>query len=290
MAFLEYTPKQTLYQFCSLDSFRKLIASRVLWCTDLASANDPRELALGFQHLLDGMKFVRENEYKGHAGEFLERIISEVTSGSGRQQFFCACFSLLKDTLPMWREYGDNYRGVAVGFRPTAITAMPGRIQKVKYLNANIAEGYRQLVRDIASEFDPDHSPSDIVYWVSAATSILAAVTALKHQTWEYEKEIRFVFAQVIANPGSDLRISQFSDDEPIYWEAPLKRQRGDTRIDYKTFQFGRRKQGAHEFSRAIAQVVIGPRCELSVEEAKTELQGNGFESVDVVMSECEIR
>jgi hypothetical protein len=290
MAFLEYSPKQTLYQFCSVDSFRKLVASKVIWCTDLASANDPRELKLGFQHLLDAMKFVRENEYKGHAGEFLEKIISELTSGSARQQFFCACFSLLKDALPMWREYGDNYRGVAIGFRPTAITSMPGRIQKVKYLNPNIAEEFRQLVRDIASEFDPDHSPDDLIYWVTAATSIHAAVTALKHQTWEYEKEIRFIFAQVRADPGKTMPVSQFSDGTPIYWEMPLNRRRGIDLIDYKAFQFGRRKSKAYEFSQAIAQIVIGPRCELSVENAKSELQRNGFEGVDIARSDCEIR
>src|SRR4030095_2663784 len=126
-----------------------------------------------------------------------------------------------------WREYGDSYRGVAIGFRPSAITSMPGRIQKVKYLNANLAEGYRQLIREIASEFDPDHSPNDIMYWVTAGSSILAAITALKNNTWEYEKGVRFVFAQVIADPGSDWPVSLFSDETPVYWQAPLSRQRG---------------------------------------------------------------
>jgi hypothetical protein len=290
MAFLEYSPTQTLYQFCSADSFRKLIASKVIWCTDLESANDPRELKLGIQHLLDAMTFVRENEYKGPVGEFLERIISELTSGNARQQFFCACFSLLKDALPMWKEYGDNHRGVAIGFRPTAITSMPGRIQKVKYLNPDIAEEFRQLVRDIAGNFDPDHSPGDLIYWVTAASGIFAAVTALKHHTWEYEKEIRFVFAQVRVDPGSTMPVSEFSDGAPIYWETPLNRHRGGDLVDYKAFQFGRRKRGVYEFSRAIAQIVIGPRCALSVEETKSELQRNGFEGVDVVKSDCEIR
>lgn len=288
--FPEYHPRQTLYQFCPVDSFRKLVASKVIWCTDLASANDPRELELGLQHVLDAMKFVRENEYGGHVGEFLEKLMSDVTSGSARQQFFCACFSLLNDALPMWREYGDNYRGVAIGFRPTAITSMPGRIQKVRYLNSNSAEDFRRLVRDISSQFDPDHSPKDIRYWAIASSGILAAVTALKHHTWEYEKEIRFVFAQVRTKPEINLPISYFSVDAPIFWQTPLNRRRGEGFVDYMAFQFGRRKQGTYDFSRAIAQVVIGPRCALSIEEAKSELQGNGFEGVDVVRSECEIR
>src|SRR5258708_36437946 len=164
MAFLEYSPKQTLYQFCSVDSFRKLAASKVIWCTDLVSANDPREMKLGFQHLLDAMKFVRENEYTGHAGEFLEKIIAELTNESASQHFYCACFSLVKDALPMWREYGDSYRGVAIGFRPTAITSMPGRIQNVKYLNPDVAEEFRRVIREIVSQFEPEHRPDDSMH------------------------------------------------------------------------------------------------------------------------------
>ena len=104
------------------------------------------------------------------------------------------------------------------------------------------------------------------------------------------KREIRFVFAQARVDPGNNLPVSQFSDGTPIYWKTPLNRQRGGDLIDSKAFQFGRRKQRAHEFSRAIAQVVIGPRCELSVEEIKSELQRNGFKGVDIVKSDCAIR
>jgi hypothetical protein len=189
----------------------------------------------------------------------------------------------------MWREYGDEYRGVAIGFRPTAIISMPGRIQKVRYLNPDAAEDFRRLVRDIASNFDPDHSADDVVYWVTATTSVLAAVTALKHHTWEYEREIRFIFAQA-RKADRKIPISQFEDGTPIFWEKPLSRVRGTERVEYKTFQFGRRRRGTCDFSRAIARVVIGPRCELSIGDVSSKLQKNGFGDFDVVRSECYIR
>jgi hypothetical protein len=290
MAFLEFTPRQVLYQFCSVEAFGSLLASKALWCTDLASANDPRELHLGFQHLLEAMTFVRENEYNGRVGGFFETLMAEVKSGSARQQFFCTCLTLLNDALPMWREYGANGRGLAVGFRPSAITSMPGRLQRVRYLDANISESYRKLVRDAASEFDPEHNTDDLIYWATAASGFLAAVTALKHHTWEYEKEIRLVFAQVIQKPEGNIPLDWLLDRHPIYWEKPLKRRRGDKLIDYKAFHFGLKKQGAYDPSRAIAQVVLGPLCEMSIEDAAHELHKNGFEQVEVVGSECEIR
>jgi Protein of unknown function (DUF2971) len=245
MAFLEYTPTQALYQYCSPAGFRGIITSKTLWCTDLESSNDPRELKLGFQHFIDALNYVRREEYKDRAGAFLEKLANEVSGSHERSQAFCACFSLVSDALPMWREYGDSYRGVAIGFRPSAITSMPGRIQRVRYLNSDTAEDFRQLVRDIVStSLDPEHSPDDLVYLITAVTNVRAAITALKHHSWEYEREVRFVFVQVRKDPEPSIPISQYPDDTPVFWESALRRSRGTESVDYKVFPFGRWRQG----------------------------------------------
>jgi hypothetical protein len=289
MAFLEYSPKQTLFQFCSLESFRRIITSKAIWCTDLDAANDPRELALGFKHFVDALEFVRENEYHGKVGDFLATIRDSLMASHRRQQFFCACFSLLADALPMWREYGDDLRGIAIGFRPTAITSLPGRIQKVKYLNPDTPEEFRQLIRDLAANFDPDHSPSDITYWTAANSMVLAAATALKHHSWEYEKEIRFVFAQVRVDPGS-MPVSYHDDGTLVFWEKPLSRSRGPETVAFKAFPFGLRKNNSYDSCRAIARVLLGPRCEASTADIEAELKSSGFDGVEVARSECQIR
>jgi hypothetical protein len=126
MAFLEYRPTQVLYQFSSVEGLKGILSSKELWCTDLASANDPREIVLGHQHFIEALRYVREHEYKGAAGNFIDIVENHVSRYKNSQQTFCACFSTVKDDLPMWREYGSNYAGVAIGFRPTAITPLPG--------------------------------------------------------------------------------------------------------------------------------------------------------------------
>ena len=126
-----YVPTETLYQFCSVANFRNIIASRLIWYTDLDSANDPRELKLGPQKFIEALRFVVENEYEGHSRDSLLRVVKlEEERSPGGAQRFSACFSLLHDELPMWREYGDNYRGVAIGFCPATISSMPGMIQE----------------------------------------------------------------------------------------------------------------------------------------------------------------
>jgi hypothetical protein len=290
MAFLEYRPAQTLYQFCSVDAFRGIVASKELWCSDLAAANDPRELALGFEHFFSAMKFVRENEYKGAIGRFLVSLEEYVTRYRDNQQTFCACFSPVKDDLPMWREYGSNYAGIAIGFRPTAIMSMPGRIQKVNYLNPDTEEDFRQIVRNIAAEFDAKRSLTDVAYWLDAGTRSFAAITALKHHSWAYEKEVRFIHAQARETKKDKPQIAEFSDETPVLWSNPLSREGQNGVVAYKAFPFGRRKDRASDPTRAIERIVIGPRCLLRDDEIRTLLTQNGFAGFEIEKSDCQIR
>jgi hypothetical protein len=292
MAFLEYRPTQILYQFGSVEGFQGMVTSKEIWCTDLGAANDLRELLLGHQHFLDAIKFVRENEYKGTWGIFPDVIEKRIEQYRNNQQTFCACFSPLKDDLPMWREYGSNYSGVAVGFRPTAITSMPGRIQKVKYLNPETPEEFRQLVRDVAQKFDPRHSLDDAEYWLEALIRLFTAITALKHHCWAYENEIRFIHAQVRQEPkpGAFRQVAEFSDETPVFWSKPLSRSRLNETVEYKAFPFGRRTDGTSDPSKAIQRVVIGPQCTLSEADVRALLEFNGFEGFEVEKSECLIR
>lgn len=289
MAFLEYHPTQILYQFSSVEGFRGIVASRAIWCTDLASGNDPREIALGYQHFTDAMNYVRENEYKGKLGRFLDVLSGHISQYRKQQQTFCACFSTVKDSLPMWREYGSNYEGVSIGFRPTAIIPMPGRIQKVKYLHPETPEEFRRLVRDIASNFETDHDPNDFRYWLDAGVSVFAAMTALKHHSWSYEDEVRFIHAQVREDPGHR-QIAEYADEMPVYWEKPLTRSRAGLAIEYKQFSFGRRRNGISDPTKAIAELILGPRCKLTEADAFKLLQSEGYTGFEIRKSECQIR
>jgi len=292
MAFLEYRPTETLYQYSSVEGFKGIVASKALWCSDLASANDPRELSLGFEHFVNALIQFRVAEYPDQlmGTNFLDTLAQFLIHYHRNQQTFCACFSPLKDSLPMWREYGANYSGVSIGFRPTAITSMPGRIQKVKYLDPNTEEDFKRLVRDIAGSFDPQHSQNDANYWIVAGTSAFAAITALKHNSWSYEQEVRFIHAQVRQEQSAGTQIAEYSDEMPVFWSRPLSRVRENTNIEYKSFPFGRRQEGSSDHRKAIERIVLGPRCTLTEEQARTLLQQNGYSDFSIEASDCQIR
>jgi Protein of unknown function (DUF2971) len=195
----------------------------------------------------------------------------------------------------MWAGYAANYGGLAIGFRPTAITDMPGRVQKVVYVNENTAEDFRRLVLDITAAFDATHDPDDIHYWIAAMVGAHSAMTALKHETWGYEREVRAIHMRRIRPPERE-EDPAFSvtdllpDGQPIVWSAPLSRTSGAKIIKYLQFPFGRFKDGAFDPSRAIEKVIVGPNCPLSLGDVTNAMEENGFERFEVVRSVCEIR
>src|SRR5262249_8668944 len=146
---------------------------------------------LARRQFIEALKFVAEKEYEGRGGHVLLEIAGQLESQHDFGQWFCACFTPVSDTLPMWREYGDNYRGVAIGFRTTASNARHGQIEKVHYLNPNTGEDFRKLVGELMSKF-----PAPGMAKLAAAFSMRGVIATLKHHTWDYEREVRLVFSQ----------------------------------------------------------------------------------------------
>jgi hypothetical protein len=295
MAFLEYKPSKTIFQYCSLNGFFGIVRSKSLWFSDLASTNDPRELQLGYEYFIEALKSVRQNEYQGERGDFLSILAEQLTWYHGIAQPFCCCFSMTEDYLPMWGAYGSNYSGLAIGFRPNAIFDMPARLQKVRYANDSTPLNFKSLVLAIASRFDSHRKASDLDYWIPATVEVFSAVTALKHKTWSYEREIRAVHAQTKEPPNEEtVRFLSGAGILPRYqsdvWVKPLIRQSHNGSISYLDFPFGRRRNGIPDYAAAIERVIIGPNCELSESEVRDLLRENGFSRFTVNKSTCEIR
>jgi hypothetical protein len=295
MAFLEFKPTQTVYKFCSSDGFLGIIKSKLLWFSDLASANDPREIKLGYEHFVQALDLVRRENLEDKQGDFLSILSEHLDRVHTSQQAFCCCFSLVADALPMWNEYGGNYGGLAIGFRPTALFDIPCRIQKVKYLKSETIDEFKSFVLSLSAQFDVKHAADDLIYWVRATSGSLAAMTALKHMTWSHEQEVRLVYAQMKQPPTSEdgslsIPISKWPDGKLINWTKPLVRSNGTHNLEYLEFPFGKFRDGAFSPERAIKSIIIGPKCMLSRSDVTSMMQKNGFKDFEVIASACQIR
>lgn len=294
MAYLEYRPTQTLFQYTSVDGFLGILKSKRLWLSDLRAANDPREIELGFERVIRALAAGAGDEGRRVNGILLVSLVGQLTGYLKRAQAFCSCFSLAADELPMWSAYGQSYGGLAIGFRPAAILSVPGRVQRVKYLEKSIEEEvFQEAASKIAAQVELYRAGKGLTSWVGAATDAIAAALSLKHKIWSYEKEVRIVYVQRKERPNGSLAnipVSKGPSGEPILWQAPLERVVGTRPVQYVEFPFGRFRDGRVDPSRAIKTVIVGPNCSLTVPAVEAELTMHGFVDCSVVKSECQIR
>ena len=294
MAFLEYRPTQTLFQYTSVEGFRGILRSKRLWLSDLRTANDPREIHLGFERMIRALAAGAGDEGRRVNGILMVSLVGQLTGYLERAQAFCSCFSLAADELPMWSAYGQSYGGLAVGFRPAAILSVPGRVQRVKYLEKSIEEEvFKEVASKIAAQVELYRAGQDLTSWIGAATDAIAAVLSLKHQIWSYEKEIRIVYVQRKERPNgsfANIPVSKGPGGVPLLWQAPLERLVGTRQVQYVAFPFGRFRDGRVDPSRAIKTVIVGPNCTLSVSAVEAELKAQGFVDFAVTKSDCHIR
>lgn len=294
MAFLEFTPKQTLYHYTSVDGLIGILQSKSIWLTDLYNTNDPREIHWGFERFLLALSRVRLSEYPGPSGLFLDKLTQSLKIYREHTRSSCGCFSLVGDELPMWATYGSNYGGVAIGFRPTAITNMIGRLQKVIYSDNNTDDTLQNIASTIASDYIARYNSSTIGEIQSGAASY-AAMTSLKHQSWPYEHEVRLVYTQ--SDRPSELRhhpvfsvTSLLPDGRAHRWTEPKMRQSNGREVEHVSMPFGSFDNGTYDPSRAIEKVLIGHKCTYSREQLNEIMSKWMFRDYKIIDSDCVVR
>jgi len=103
----------TIYHYTSIQALKSIVETRSIWCSNIKYSNDPSEVIYGYE-LVEAL--VREKL----PGPAAQRVI-EYMVGS---EFFAASFSLNPDSLPQWRAYCRNGRGLALGLSVEVLSAM----------------------------------------------------------------------------------------------------------------------------------------------------------------------
>ncbi|MEE9368963.1 MAG: DUF2971 domain-containing protein [Pontiella sp.] len=100
-----------LYHYCSVDTFQNIILSKVLWLSDLSKSNDSKEGKIAPERL--GKWLQAKHNCSREECDFVYKLYEEWAS---RKHCLGTCFSNDGDLLSQWRGYGDDGRGIAIGF------------------------------------------------------------------------------------------------------------------------------------------------------------------------------
>ncbi len=296
MAYQEYSPRSTLFQFTNLEGFKGILSSRSLWFTNLSTLNDPRELTFGLARVRPLLE-----EIVSANRDFEPSLIRPVLEHCYRfvrvTELYSCSFCPSGDLMPMWQQYGADGTGIAVGFRPSAITSMPVRIQKVDYVNKETPiEDLREVLSEVLRPFSRYSVAPTLEQRLALASTVAAKCTSMKHSSWEHEREVRAVYSQTAQKEeGGWLGnvTSLHLDGTPHKWTEPHKRAGTDREgktvdVSYIPFPFGKGSGEQKDYSKAIERVVIGPKSTATIGEVEDILYSEGFSSFSVEVSDCQ--
>lgn len=218
----ENTPK-TLYHYCPLEKFKKIIESKTLRFGDITKSNDYLELFYLYKLY---HKYHSKNSNKSFDfGTFLaeQNIKNEKT--------YCFCLSELKDDLSQWRGYAPN-GGVAIGFDYTKLSKFTesiktnlgknGTLEKITYISddQNSEDYYEKHLSkwfdEINKRFNDDLKndlPTEL-----ETTELSKCDYKFKNDGFKCEKEWRIAFRYHNEMEPKQLNVSQ--QDVPLKDDA----------------------------------------------------------------------
>ena len=109
-----------VYHYCSLETFRLIVENKVLFMSGYHYMNDSSEE----KYFLDVFDEEMKNLYDGLSDEekaniesddYMKKYMTRLSELYANVCFIC-CFSNIRDDLNQWRAYGDDGKGICIGF------------------------------------------------------------------------------------------------------------------------------------------------------------------------------
>lgn len=263
------------YRYAHAGTFLKMLESQTLWFSDLRRMNDWDEYAAGFRMASE----IAAEEFPQY-----KNLLNEISPEQMHANFMVliCSFSLDGDCLSMWRGYGDNGAGAAIGYSYPDIqmqhlgarylakmAPVQGKVQffKVIYEEASFKENVRayfaQVTSSLTSKIATLHHEFQSVQLGMLKVALIRLCTLYKNDFFVDERELR-----------GFIEVNEHADSYTLG-----VRDSGFGQADYhqvQTCSFG---------IPAIREVVLGPRCDLTVEEVKTKLTTCGLSNVNIRQS-----
>lgn len=270
-----------LYHYCSIDSFFHIINSKSIWMSNSAQMNDSNE-NIWIEKYFDIIKeYFVAPQYK----KLLKESLDMYKWNSNPP--FVFCLSGRKDLLSQWRAYSQDGMGVSIGFntkhlniqRDTPSPSVYARntlgLAKVEYLNYSQKDKVLKMCKDIRSKFDTAESEYDtLMLSVELGLSLVNWALVFKNGSFKEEKEYR-----IIHTPSD-------SYEENLDGLSDLQFRLEHNRIiTYHSLCFNSKFN-----SHLINEIVLGPKCKMSIDEIEQFLMHNGLEKTKVIISKSTYR
>ena len=185
----------------------------------------------------------------------------------GQHNLFISCFSMEKDLLSQWRAYGDDGKGLALGFNLKELDKDNIYFEKVEYVDKiNNSIFGRETVFEVAAdtfqiakayEDSNDYDNTEIFF-----DHLFSVLAGYKNKCFAEEKEIRLIYEEL---PREELVIEKnnaWSNKE--YHFSPVNLEH-----DFRIVNNNITEYVKLPYQSSLKEIVIGPKCTLTEADVK---------------------
>lgn len=288
----------TVYHYCSVDTFLKIITNKELWLTDVTKSNDSKELQLVFDYLTENLDQKTKSPL-GISNDFVPlSMFSDFLNQfkTIEQLFHVCCFSKDHDSLSQWSMYADNASGVAIGFNSTNFSDLKKfdkniDFGQVKYSLNSFCNATDIKLKELNNMYQ-NCKEGDYSWYLGFMHYIIDDVLKMayfyKNSSFKQEHEYRIVYNSYPCicdeHTGNTPSFTKtFNPNEiTISSDASLGEighyvSRGKL-ISYRPLRL-------KDFGSAIGEIVIGPKSIITVHDIEMLLIAN-----DIDLSACNVK
>jgi hypothetical protein len=142
-------PQRHLFHYTDLEAVKGIFTSKSLWLSKFTSTNDISEIRLAIQHL---QAFV-EKEARDAADDEAQLLHDAARRLEGyRDTNIClASFCEEDDLLSQWRSYGNDGRGIALGFSSASLARLAARNKLALYRCVYAQKEHQRIAADLVA-------------------------------------------------------------------------------------------------------------------------------------------
>ena len=312
----------TVYHYCTIDAFMSIISSGTIRASNIQKSNDITEIRNAidiFSHALskaiyefnkthEDLPYELQNFLRTwktcDAYDYMENMLD-----NNALIYYCACFSEARDLLSQWRGYGDDGKGVCIGFEDICFEPLKDSIsfdyRPVHYVSSTeIEKWYSDILTDL--NFSASKNATLVDYenlFNHIISKMVYEVVFYKDQRFSEEREHRLVFYPFGAVRNLKNRSRQISyqncydpffdkmidiidhriECSDFYISSLDFSKHGNTVKSYVDINF------KEKISYIISEIILGPKTKMDDLELRLFLYKHGLDPRTVKIRESDV-
>lgn len=264
------------YHYCSYEVFLSIIRSKCLWLTNIVKSNDSEEVKRIFEKTWRNLRkiILAKSGEISNTSDIVSILDEQMNIEIQVDPPYGICFSKNRDLVQNWVMYGNNCKGIAMGFSSDLFLGIKNATPHPNSLLEN-SLGFFDVVYD-NSQVQKDIIEDAIWYlsnynnalgWVGTRTLFKHVSSQLKNPSFIDEREVRLIYY-----PDKE-------HSDTLDLSSPTRED------EHYNFPFINKQSIC-----SLKEIIVGNSCEHTIIEIKRRLDDLGIKDVDVVPSECTYR